>query len=131
MLFRSGGEALFEFFDAVDQVRDFAGGGLEAVTLHDGLGGEAHVGSGLGDVFGDTGPGEQGDLAGDLQVATDADLAGDGDVVSKACAASEGDEGDDDAVLPKGHVVPDLHEVVDLGACADPGAAKARTVDQE
>ena len=34
-----------------------------------------------------------------------------------------------DAVAADDHVVPDLHEVVDLGAFADPGAPEARAVD--
>lgn len=52
-----------------------------------------------------------------------------GDVAAETATAGNTGLSDNNAVFPQNGVVADLHEVVDLAALADPGAAKTGAVN--
>lgn len=103
--------------------------GLDFGVVFDGDGGFAGVGGVAFEAGGDAGAGGEDGVVPDGDVAGDADLGGDGYVVANFCAACDAGLGDDEAVFADGAVVADLDEVIDFGALADGGFAKACAVD--
>src|SRR5262249_17583184 len=71
----------------------------------------------------------------DLGALTDGDVVGDPDLAAQHCeiakdhAAGQAAAGNDDAVPADLAVVPDLHEVIDLVALANPSVATATAID--
>src|SRR4051812_32011973 len=63
-------------------------------------------------------------------MAADADLCRNDYIIPHHRAASDRRAGHNNAMAPDDHVVPDLHQVVDLCTFADPGAAESRAVDR-
>jgi hypothetical protein len=64
----------------------------------------------------------------DFEMIDDAYLAGQGDASADPSAPGDAHLGGDDAVLTDYDVVSDLHEIIELGAPADHGAAEGGTV---
>ena len=57
-------------------------------------------------------------------------LAAEHDVILECRTPSNSNLGAQDAVFTNGDIVPDLHQVIDLGALADQRSAKSRTIDR-
>ncbi len=62
-------------------------------------------------------------------MSANADLTCCRDIITKACATSDSNMGDDDAMLSKNNVMPDLHLIVDFGSSTNPRTAKPCAVD--
>src|SRR5262249_7835762 len=65
----------------------------------------------------------------DVNMIGDADLAGDDHVVAGCGGAADADLADEDVMFAEVTVVPDLHEVVELGPLADTRCLKSAAVD--
>src|SRR5262249_53907695 len=66
---------------------------------------------------------------GNLDVSIDTNACGENDVIADLRAARDARLRDYDAVFANVHVVRDLHQIIDLGAAANPRSVKARPVD--
>jgi hypothetical protein len=66
----------------------------------------------------------------DRDVPAQSGLAGQHDIVAQRSAAGDAHLGTNETVFADDYVVGDLHEIIDLGALADLGAAETRAVER-
>src|SRR5581483_7514702 len=123
-------EALLQRTDPLDELGQLALAGPDALLRGGGPARDAapdlarrHV-AGHAGLGGEDGPGADGHVIGDSH------LAGQHRTVADAGRAGDADLGYQDHVLAHVAVVPDLHQVVDLGAAADDRLAEGRAVDR-
>lgn len=80
-------------------------------------------------VLGDARLPRRGHALADLQVTGDTDLACEDDKILQLGTSGNPDVRADDTMFTNGHVVPDLDQIIDLGAAPDPGLGKTGSVN--
>ena len=121
---------LFQFGDALEQIRKVPDGDELPLHFLVWLRGCAEPFFAVGNVVHHTGPGGNDDSVSNFQMSGNANLSSEHNMISQLRAARDAGLSDDDAVLADFHVVRDLHQVVYLRPLADDRRAERAAVNR-